>query len=440
MFYLPLPGRIRFAALTDTPDVEDRLGNAFARSNPPDWTSFLDDFSDVVIDGEPQEGILFKRGKSFVVGDVGNPQVDFDGTPPTVLIVYSTYQSSVGPGSISYRRLTPGYFRWRIDPSALAPVSENLDRVYKDIQRLKDEKYDEIDADSLEESIRRLNLEIRRLSQRQDPLDTILPALTAEAAVREQQIQDLQQQIDSLQPSVRTGTLDLTNVYFKNEINSLLAQKVSQGLVDAAVAGLAKQVDFEAHILAKNPHDVNYVDVGAASRAEYDYLIGLIASLVTRIQTLEGLDPVRNITTQGGLLATEGTSGTWNIDASGLEIGGHGAPQETEFFRSGLLAVELGEGRWYAWDDLHIVGVRIAVDQVPTGAPVVVDILKNGYSIYTTAVRPTIPDGGPNAVLAALPDDLRMTAGDYLSIQIVQVGTLTTGSGLSLQVRYEFDA
>jgi hypothetical protein len=81
-----------------------------------------------------------------------------------------------------------------------------------------------------------------------------------------------------------------------------------------------------------------------------------------------------------------------------------------------------------------ILSVVAAVGTVPTGQTIVVDVWKNGTSIFSTAPhRPTIQPGTHTSQTAA-PDTSALVAGDYLSVNIVQVGTTATGNDLCVVV------
>lgn len=74
---------------------------------------------------------------------------------------------------------------------------------------------------------------------------------------------------------------------------------------------------------------------------------------------------------------------------------------------------------------------------VPTGGDIVLDILKNGVSIFETEEdRTTIFDGTHDAVTGSWANVL-LTDGDYLRIDIVAVGGITSGSDLVVSVRLQ---
>lgn len=85
-----------------------------------------------------------------------------------------------------------------------------------------------------------------------------------------------------------------------------------------------------------------------------------------------------------------------------------------------------------------IVGVSVSVDTAPTGADIIVDVNKNGTTIFTTqANRPRVVAGAFST--AAEVTNMNVTsiaAGDYITIDVDQVGSTVAGSDLSVFVRY----
>lgn len=80
--------------------------------------------------------------------------------------------------------------------------------------------------------------------------------------------------------------------------------------------------------------------------------------------------------------------------------------------------------------------VTAALITAPVGASAIVDLHKNGTTMYTTqGNRPTIA-AGPTYVTATLPDVLTWAAGDVLQLEVDQKGSSTDGADLSVVVGY----
>ena len=82
-----------------------------------------------------------------------------------------------------------------------------------------------------------------------------------------------------------------------------------------------------------------------------------------------------------------------------------------------------------------VVGTRLMVGTAPTGADIILDVKKNGTTIYTTAAnRPKITAGTHAGGPGATPDVTALAAGDYLTVDVVQVGSGVAGSDLTVVV------
>ena len=107
----------------------------------------------------------------------------------------------------------------------------------------------------------------------------------------------------------------------------------------------------------------------------------------------------------------------------------------TAFSRQGTLAVASGTQRLPIDGPYTIVGTRLMVGTAPTGASILVDVNKNGTSIYTTqANRPVIAAGANAGGPGSTPDITSLVAGDYLTIDVDQVGSTIAGSDLTVTI------
>lgn len=106
--------------------------------------------------------------------------------------------------------------------------------------------------------------------------------------------------------------------------------------------------------------------------------------------------------------------------------------------KAGSLTVTTGKIRYRFPFAATIVGVSLAVGTAPTGSSIIVDVNKNGTTIFTTqANRPTILAGAFNT--AAEVTNMNITsvaAGDYITMDIDQVGSTISGADLSAFIRY----
>lgn len=103
----------------------------------------------------------------------------------------------------------------------------------------------------------------------------------------------------------------------------------------------------------------------------------------------------------------------------------------------GPLATGPGTFRLYndsgaAWT---IVGVRASLGTAPTGSSVIVDVNKNGTSIFTTqANRPMIAVGANTSGKVTNMDVTTVATNEYLTVDIDQVGSTVPGTDLIIQV------
>lgn len=84
-----------------------------------------------------------------------------------------------------------------------------------------------------------------------------------------------------------------------------------------------------------------------------------------------------------------------------------------------------------------IEGVSAAVNTAPTGADIVLDVNKNGVSVYPFSTKPTIPAGDfDTGGVEMVPDTTNLNPGDYLQVDIDQVGSIVSGSDLTVFIHY----
>lgn len=113
-----------------------------------------------------------------------------------------------------------------------------------------------------------------------------------------------------------------------------------------------------------------------------------------------------------------------------------GPPQLAVFAKSGALTAGAGAGRLRFPAAATVIGVSAAINTAPTGASVIADLNKNGTTMFSTqGNRPTIAVS-TNAVGETVPDVTAIAAGDYLTVDVDQIGSTIAGSDLTVIVRY----
>jgi len=100
------------------------------------------------------------------------------------------------------------------------------------------------------------------------------------------------------------------------------------------------------------------------------------------------------------------------------------------FRQSGDLSVINGTKRWYSPKNINISKLVARVDIASVGSDIVININKNG--VLTTTM--TIVDG-TNKIINTTPN-ITMTDDDYLTIDLMQIGSTVSGSELSITITY----
>src|SRR5688572_28309648 len=104
---------------------------------------------------------------------------------------------------------------------------------------------------------------------------------------------------------------------------------------------------------------------------------------------------------------------------------------------AGALTAAANKDRWQAPFSGEIVSVSAVVGTAPTGAALLLDLNKNGTTVFTTqANRPTVPISATETVDATThkPDAAvaAFSKGDTISLDIDQIGSTVAGSDLDV--------
>jgi hypothetical protein len=108
-----------------------------------------------------------------------------------------------------------------------------------------------------------------------------------------------------------------------------------------------------------------------------------------------------------------------------------------DFSKGGVLTTGTGTFRWYndTGRTLTFQSVRASVGTAPTGATIIVDVNKDGTTIYTTqGNRPTIATSTNTIDDTTAPDVTTIADNSFLTIDIDQIGSTVAGSDLTVQV------
>jgi hypothetical protein len=116
------------------------------------------------------------------------------------------------------------------------------------------------------------------------------------------------------------------------------------------------------------------------------------------------------------------------------------ARQTLPFAFTGAALITTGVLRWYnrTGRTLTVIGTWAAANTAPTGADIIADVLKNGTTLYTGGTnRPTVPATTNGGVLSAAPAVTNIADGDYLTVNISQIGSTIAGSNVTVGVVVE---
>lgn len=147
------------------------------------------------------------------------------------------------------------------------------------------------------------------------------------------------------------------------------------------------------------------------------------------IQGIQGIQGVQGEVGPEGPQGAQGIQGIQGIEGPQGDTGSDGI-RGINFFIEGELAVEESALSFIVPCTMNITGAKMSVGVAPTGAAIVVDVHKNGTTLFTTqANRPTIAAGDTSDIFG-VPEVYNLAAGDVLTFEIDQVGSTVAGEDL----------
>ena len=102
---------------------------------------------------------------------------------------------------------------------------------------------------------------------------------------------------------------------------------------------------------------------------------------------------------------------------------------EISFNMPGELQVGQGMSRWYIVEETNITGIIASVSIPPTDNSIIFDVKKNGSTIFTSNTKPTILSNQYVDSTLRIPNISTLSPGDYLTVDVIEIGTTITGSG-----------
>ena len=102
----------------------------------------------------------------------------------------------------------------------------------------------------------------------------------------------------------------------------------------------------------------------------------------------------------------------------------------------GTLTVGSGRAKYYIPGAITLGNVRASVATAPTGSDIIIDVNKNGETVFTTqSSRPKI-FAGQVLVAHSTPNITEFVEGYYISVDVDAVGSLNPGSDLTVQIEF----
>lgn len=103
--------------------------------------------------------------------------------------------------------------------------------------------------------------------------------------------------------------------------------------------------------------------------------------------------------------------------------------------RPGALVVAAGTLQLPLSGSYTLIDYRVRVGTAPTGASLIVDVNKNGTTLFTTqGNRPTVA-AAANIASTTAPNVTTFVNGDYISVDVDQIGSTVAGSDLVVVLR-----
>lgn len=129
------------------------------------------------------------------------------------------------------------------------------------------------------------------------------------------------------------------------------------------------------------------------------------------------------------------SAGWYDLDSAGTERLLTHAIEAYGFSIAGALTVRTGTHRLYLEGNYTFETCRASVGTQPTGAAIIVDVNKNGTTIYSTqSARPQIAVS-TNSATGNSPAITTFASGDYITVDIDQIGSTVAGSDLTVMIR-----
>jgi hypothetical protein len=124
-----------------------------------------------------------------------------------------------------------------------------------------------------------------------------------------------------------------------------------------------------------------------------------------------------------------GYTGSPGTGGGGGGGGGGSAILDKHYNYPGALATSAGTARWYSMGTTDVIRTTARVTTAPTGAPLSLRIRKNGESLFLLNIS-------AGSYEAETTTAINMVEDNYITVDIVSVGTGASGSDLVVSFLY----
>lgn len=103
------------------------------------------------------------------------------------------------------------------------------------------------------------------------------------------------------------------------------------------------------------------------------------------------------------------------------------------FTMEGLLETKVGTLKYRNYGEATIEGVLAVSGTAPTGSSIMVDVFKNGDTLFFSG-KPTIEEDETNSGPISVPASPGLDDGDEITVDIIQVGSTYPGKDLTVEI------
>ena len=281
---------------------------------------------------------------------------------------------------------------------------------------------------------------------------TLTPAtLNIPATAAPNQTADGQVVWDSDDNLITVGTGTTTKIFYT--VNDVVSDPtaVSTASSDGTEASLARKDHVHAHEAAHINHDTTWAakgDLIAGTANDTAQVLGVGANdtiLMADSGQATGMrwQAPASTTEIADIADTEdaGTSDTWargdHVHSGAAYVKESGPRHLVTFSKTGNLSTGTGTLRWYndTGSSITLDSARGSVGTAPASQSILIDVNNNGTSVWnaTQANRITIAAAGNTDEGGAF-DDATIADGEYLTVDIDQVGSGTVGADLTVSI------